>query len=242
MFTDEEFYSILSEAPQDKASALMSDEEFYQALSEYEPEEKGATFTGAAKALGRGVAEGATTELPKLGGEALEFVGGQLNRPVKALLGETAGEYSPFGLMEKGGKAVKEWSQEKAKDWFGEAPEDQPWLEKIIYEGSKMLAPSIIPGGLATTGARILKGMSGVVAGAKAAKLAGDTAKYTDLIGKARTIGKSASNWGAGSAGVLFGLSQAQSTIDSANQRADELERQGLTDQAEEARAAGRGV
>ncbi len=221
-----------------------------------EPEEKGATFTGAAKALGRGVAEGATTELPKLGGEALEFVGGQLNRPVKALLGETAGEYSPFSLMEKTGKAVKEWSQEKAKDWFGEAPEDQPWLEKIIYEGSKMLAPSVIPGGVATTGARILKGLGGAVKSLRAAEMGLASAKATgDLakIAEAKTaveglkagvtaIGKSASNWGAGSAGVLFGLSQAQSTIDSANQRADELERQGLTDQAEEARAAGRGV
>lgn len=188
-------------------------------------EEKSSTLWGATKALGRGTAEGLTTELPGMVGAAGEFIGSKTG----------------WTSLEDAGRELKNWAEDKSKELFGEAPTDLPTLENIIYEGSKMLAPSIVPGGAATWSVRALRGVTGLVKAARAAELAGDAAKAAELLGKAQAIGKTAANVGAGASGVLFGLQQAQSTVDSANQTAAQLEQQGDIEGAQRARDAAQG-
>jgi hypothetical protein len=139
------------------------------------------------KSFLQGGAEGLTTELPSMIGGALQFTGSHL----------------PFKGIEKAGKSLKDWAEEKRQELYG--PEiERTGLDRIVYEGTKMLAPSLIPGGVAGTIARGAKGVNALL---KAGKVAEATA-----------AAKSATNIAGGSVAALFGLSQAQQTKDTAEQ------------------------
>ena len=140
------------------------------------------------KSFLQGGAEGLTTELPSMIGEALEFTGSHL----------------PFKGIEKAGKSLKEWAEEKRRDLYGEEVE-RTGLDRIVYEGTKMLAPSLIPGGIVGTAARGLKGVSAL---RKAGKLA-----------EATKAARSSMNIAGGAVAGLFGLSQAQQTKETAEER-----------------------
>ena len=189
------------------------------------PEEKSSTVGGVLSSLGSGLAEGLTTELPSMVGRAAEFVGAKTG-------------ISP---LEDIGNSLAEWAERKRTDLYGERVE-RPTAEKWAYEGAKMLAPSIIPGGVFTAGARVVKGVGGLVKMAKAADAAGDTVNATRLWAQANKAASMANKIGAGGVAGIFGTSQAQSTIDTANQRADELEKAGRYDEAQEMRARADGM
>lgn len=139
------------------------------------------------KSFLQGGAEGLTTELPSMIGEALEFTGSHL----------------PFKGVENVGKSLKEWAEEKRQEIYGEEVE-RTGLDRIVYEGTKMLAPSLIPGGAVGTAARALKGVSAL---RKAGKLV-----------EATKAARSATNIAGGSVAALFGLSQAQRTKETAEE------------------------
>jgi len=175
-------------------------------------------------ALGRGVAEGLSTELPSLAGGALSFI-------------------TPDILKEQGfdpGKDISDWADEKADEWFGS--QDYQGIDRIVYEGSKMLAPSVIPGGVAFTGAKTLLKIGKITKAAKAAEIAGDAVKAAELWKDVNKASKLALTIGSVAPAAMFGLSQAQQTEDFANERADELESQGRTDEAADVRAKGQGI
>jgi hypothetical protein len=133
----------------------------------------------------QGAAEGITTELPSMVGGAIEF----------------AASHTPFKGIEETGKSIKDWAEEKRQEVYG--PEiERTGLDRIVYEGTKMLAPSLIPGGIVGTAARGLKGVSALT---KAGKMVEATA-----------AARSATNIAGGSVAGLFGLSQAQQTKDTA--------------------------
>lgn len=143
---------------------------------------------GIIKSFLQGGAEGLTTEIPSMIGGALEFTGSHL----------------PFDTIKNAGKSLKDWAEEKRQEIYG--PEiERTGLDRIVYEGTKMLAPSIIPGGIATTAARGFKGVNALM---KAGKVA-----------EATEAAKSAVNIGGAAAAGLFGLSQAQQTKDTAEER-----------------------
>ena len=146
---------------------------------------------GLVKSLGTGLAEGLTTQLPAMAGEAIEF----------------AGSFLPGQTVEETGKSLKEWAQNKKEEWYGPDIE-RTGLDRIVYEGSKMLAPSIVPGGIVRT---ILTGAKGLSNLSKLKIASGATAS-------------------------LFALSQAQSTRDNALQQAKELEAQGNYTEAKKIR------
>jgi hypothetical protein len=190
-----------------------------------QPEPPATTALGLIKALGRGAAEGLTTELPGMAGAATEFIGAEAGMP----------------SVEQGGRSLKEWSKKTGESLYGPQPE-RSTAENIVYEGSKMLAPSVIPGGVATTGMRGVLGVGKTVQAAKAATVAGDVAKAAFYGGKAKKAAELANTLGAaGSAVALYGTSQAQNTIDSAHRTAKELDAAGDTEGAAKARAAAEG-
>ncbi|MFH1242578.1 MAG: hypothetical protein V1689_09465, partial [Pseudomonadota bacterium] len=145
------------------------------------------------------------------------------------------------GIAPETGKSIKDWAQAKEKEWFGKE-EDRGFIEDIAYEGSKMLGPSIIPGAILTKGFKVLAGLGKIVKAAKVADEIGDVAGATRLIGEATAIAKSAVNKGAAGAGAFFGLSQAQQTVDSAEETAKKYESQGNFAEAEKVRQAAKGI
>ncbi|MFA5341905.1 MAG: hypothetical protein WC332_09020, partial [Clostridia bacterium] len=189
--------------------------------------EKKTENPGVFQSFVEGGARGITTELPSMVGAAAEF----------------AGSYLPdeLSIIEETGRDLKNWADEKGKEWYGEEKE-RTGLSRIVYEGTKMLAPSIIPGGIVGTGARILKGVGNLVKMGKAAQVAGDAAKATRLLDAAQKAAKQANTIAASSTAGLFGLSQAQSTVDSAEKQAVMLEQQGDIEGAKKAREAGQGM
>lgn len=164
-----------------------------------------------AKSFIEGGARGLTTELPSMVGGALEFTG----------------SYLPGDAIEKTGKTIKDWADEKAMEWYGPEKE-RTGLDRIVYEGTKMLAPSIVPGGIVLKGVRAAKGIDALMTAGR--------------IAEATKAAKTAENIASGSVAGLFGLSQAQQTRGTANQQADQLEAQGDYEGARKAREAGRGI
>lgn len=181
---------------------------------------------GVVTSFGQGLAEGLTTEIPGMIGGAVEFAGSYLPEELK--------------VVEDVGRGIKEWSEKKRTEWYGPEKKRQG-LERIVYEGTKMLAPSVIPGGVISTGIRVLKGVGKLVQMGKAAQLAGDTMKAAELFQAANTAAKSANNIASASVAGLFGLSQAQQTVDTAEKRAALLDIQGDVEGARKAREAGSG-
>ena len=188
------------------------------------PASKVGTLGGVASALGQGVAEGVTTAIPEMVGESLEFVG----------------SYLPGQAVESIGKDLKEWAEAKGKSLYGE-PKKREGLERWVYEGSKMLAPSVIPAGVVGTGVRILTGVGKLVKAGKAAELAGDVARAKEYYDAATKAAKLSNNVASASTAGLFGTAQAQSTRDNAELQAKKLEAAGDFEGARQAREAGQG-
>lgn len=119
-------------------------------------------------AIGRGLAEGLTVEIPRMAGQAAQYLGANVQgvNPVIAAAGMT------------GGQKVQQWAEQAEKAALGERPEYKG-LAGVAYEGSKMLAPSIIPAGTAGAAARIgLAGLKSLNAAQKA-KIATNIASLT---------------------------------------------------------------
>jgi N12 class adenine-specific DNA methylase len=158
-------------------------------------------------ALPKGIYHGITSELPDLAGQALQFV-------------------TPKGsILNEAGKNISEAAEERLKSEPLEKVEEGPayWL----YQGGKMLGPSAIPAGALGTFTNILSKVSKVMKLAKAAEVAGDVAKATELMAKADKLRKVSTEVASAGTAALFGLSQAQQTKETALKRADDLEAAG---------------
>lgn len=190
-----------------------------------QPEAEPTTALNLVKSLGTGLAEGVTTELPHMVGSAIEFAGDKV-------LGEE---------VQSIGNSLKEWSEATRTHLFG-PQKDRTGFNRWVYEGSKMLGPSLIPGGTVATGARALKGIGTLVKAAKSADAAGDAAKAARLWATANKAASTANKMGAATSAALFGASSAQQTIDTAHQRADLLERQGDIEGAQQLREVAAGI
>lgn len=184
------------------------------------------SLSRALTAIPKGVVSGLTTALPEMAGEAMEFT----------------------GIAPETGKSIKEWARGKEKEWFG-TEEERGAIEDVAFRASQMLGPSIIPGGVLTKGFQVLTRLGKVV---KAAKVADDIAKATgtlenikraaDLADKAQKIAKGTTLAGSVGAGGFFGLSQAQQTMDSAEETAKRHEAAGNLDEAQRVREAAKSV
>jgi len=187
------------------------------------------TMGGLLSAGGRGFAEGVTTEIPSMVGGAIQFTGSNISK-VAPSVGE------PFEWL---GELVKDWAEETSKNLYGEAPEDLSEAERIVYEGSKMLGPSLIPTGAVIGGARALLGIGKLV---KAAKMTKNAVEAASLMKKAASLAKTANKIGSISTAGLFGLSQAQQSVDTGMERAEMLEARGDLEGAQKAREAAQGI
>ncbi len=213
----------------------LSDDEFIDYLNSgatspkrqpaLQPPASKASLGGVVSAIGQGLAEGVTTEIPAMVGAATEFVG----------------SYLPGNLVEDVGRDIKTWAETKRKELYG--PEKKrEGLERWAYEGTKMLAPSILPAGIVNTGVRILSGVGKLVKAGKMAEAAGDAAKAAEFFAEAQKAAKQANNIASGSVAGLFGGSQAQNTRDNAELQAKKLEAKGDYEGARKAREAGQGA
>lgn len=185
--------------------------------------QQASTFGGVVGAFGEGAARGLTTELPSMVGATAQFVGG----------------VTGIEPVEKAGKAIKEFFNSLGDEWYGKEKENRPELERIVYEGTKMLAPSVIPGGIGTWGLRALKGVGNIV---KAAKAAGTAGEYEQLMALATTAAKKASDYASIGTAGLFGGSQAQQTVDTAIAKAEQLEAQGDMEGGRQMREKAKGI
>ncbi|MFH2034139.1 MAG: hypothetical protein ABIJ26_05485, partial [Candidatus Margulisiibacteriota bacterium] len=192
-----------------------------------EQSKQGTSVAGVASALGTGLAEGVTTELPSMVGGAVEFAGSHLPESMS--------------IVEDIGRNIKDWAEQTRTQLYGPEKE-RAGVERIVYEGAKMLGPSAIPGGVFVAGMRTIKGVGTLVKASKAARAAGDIAKAQKLMAVANKAAKTATSVASASVATLFGGSQAQSTRDTANKRADALEKQGLMDEAQKMRATAEGI
>jgi len=171
-----------------------------------------ATPGGVATGLFQGLAEGLTTELPSMAGQAMEYVGSYLPDELQ--------------VVENVGRDLKEWAEKKKESMFG-SEKKRVGLERWVYEGSKMLAPSIVPAGMVGMGVRVLTGVGKLVKLGKAAQAAGDAVKAAELFDAANKAAKTANTIASVSTAGMFGTSQAQQTIDTAKKRAGLLTVQG---------------
>jgi hypothetical protein len=195
-------------------------------ISREKPADKGTDLVKLGKLGARGMAESFTTELPGMAGKAFQWA---MPEPIKSALGHP-------------GKALADWADRKAVEWYGDAPENLTMVERAVYEGTKMFAPSIVPGGLIGTGTRAILGVGNLVKAAKLAAKAGDAVKAANLMAQANKGAKLAVKVaGIGSAG-FFGASQAQETADNAIRQADRLEAQGKHDEAAQMRKKAEGI
>jgi hypothetical protein len=184
---------------------------FTRLSDEYEvkPAQEPITLAKAVKAVAVGGIRGATTEFPGMVGGALEFASDTLGLTSAA----------------KVGKSLKDWAEKAGDEWYGKAPTEG--LERILYEGAKMLAPSAIPGGLSVSGLRALMGIGNLVKVAKWAEAAGNTVRAAELMAQATKRAKIANNLASVTVAGLFGLQQGQQTRDTALKTADDLDRAG---------------
>jgi hypothetical protein len=217
---------------------LESYEKYKSQVTGQKPSPKVEPRMGVLKAAAVGAARGLTTELPAMIGAALEFTSNKLG----------------VEPAEEVGRSINEWAEKAGDEWFGKEPESG--VERIVYQGASMLAPSIIPGGLLTGGARLLLGVGKLVKGAKVAYEAGEAAKKIGNIGeavklisqgdialaRATKLAKTANTIGSSMAAGLFGLQQAQNTKDSALKQAEVLEAQGDYEGAEQMRKEAEGM
>ena len=204
------------------------------------------------KYMGRGLAEGLTVELPKMIGGAAEFAGRKKQQlpEMAANVAEKVTGVRPDlkmlmplqqltgKILQREGKVIKDVFTKFGEKMFGESPDPEEIreLDRWVYEGSKMLAPSAVPAGVTNAGFRTLTGLGKLVKAAKAADAVGDVAKATRLMNEANKIAKMANKASSASVASMFGLSQAQDTYDVALERAAQLEREGDYEGAAEIR------
>lgn len=202
------------------------------------------TFAGAAEALARGVAEGLTVELPSMAGKALQFFTerGQeeLEEMYRGVYGQDTEEgrrayqrLKAEGRKENAGKILSDWAERKRKEWFGPVPEDMSTVEKMIYEGSKMLAPSVIPGAALNVGFRLVSGIGSTL---KLARVAKTGVEFAALMREAQAAAKASSTLASAGVATMFGGAQAQDTLETALERATKLEAEGRHAEAAELR------
>ena len=202
-----------------------------------------STFGGVAYAFGRGIAEGLTTELPAQIGKALQFATDRGQSTLEDLYKDVYNQQNKHGReayqrlltegkMENQGKRLAEWAEEKQLEWYGEKPKDQGTIEKMIYEGTKMLAPSVVPAGTLNLGLRATLGIGRTIEAARAASLAGDLVKAAALMQEAKVAAQLTSTLTSAGVSTLFGASQAQETVDTAMRQAEVLEKAGKHDEA----------
>lgn len=206
--------------------------------------------TGEVAALGlRGAAEGLTTELPGMAGRAMKFVGsgipGDITETMRETTAELGGDPSrvpdfSWGVLEEVGKDLGDWAEAKKLQWFG-PPKKRKGVERWVYEGAKMLAPSVLPGAIVGKGIRVLSGVGKLVKASKAASIAGNAARAAELMDKANKAANMANNIASLATASMFGLSQAQQTRDTAEKQAVHLESQGKFEEAKKVRASGQG-
>lgn len=211
-----------------------------------QPEESALDATGRVLGAGfKGAAEGLTTELPAMLGRAAEFVGSGIPGDITTTMRETTAEYGgdpsrvpdfSFDALRTLGEDLKDWAEFKRQQWFGPVKKREG-LERIVYEGSKMLAPSILPAAIVGSGVRVLKGVGGLVKAAKSAELAGDVARAADLMDKANKAASLANTVASGATAAMFGFSQAQQTRETGEEQATLLESQGKFEEAKKVRA-----
>jgi len=168
------------------------------------------------KAGGKGAYQGLTTELPGMVGKAMEFigrpsnpldgVGGAIQLPLPGMPAVTAvtkAVPSVGDFIAEKGKELSGWAEERAK----KEPLEQADLytpEGMVYQATKMLAPSLIPGGIATKAGKIALGVKGLAEAGKVAEATAAAKKAVDI--------------GSAAAAGLFGLSQAQQTKETAEE------------------------
>lgn len=239
--------------PAERKSKIKSKFVAYHTVAPEEPIQPESTLEATGRVLGaglKGAAEGLTTELPSMAGRAMEFVGSGIPGDITATMRETTAEYGgdpsrvptfEFDALRKVGEDLKDWAELKRQQWFG-PPKKREGLERVVYEGSKMLAPSVLPAAIVGTGIRTLKGVGGLVKAAKAAEVAGDVARAADLMDKANKAANLANRVASVTTASMFGLSQAQQTRDTAEEQAVLLESQGKFEEAKEVRAYGQGI
>ncbi|MDP4795480.1 MAG: hypothetical protein NWR87_01080, partial [Rhodospirillales bacterium] len=251
--------SLLENEPQE-AESIWDDPSF----TGKKPKEKRPFSIGeTAKLGGKGLAQSVTTEIPRMIGDAARFAGtydssiveksGQRIRETARGLGmpmmpqgagqkafpAESGDVAGIGTF---GKDVSDWADEKAKQWYGEKPQDLNWVENAVYEGTKMLGPSLIPGGVLFKGAKILLGVGNTVKAAKYATETGNLIKSAELMAEAQAATKTAMKAASLGTAGLFGASQAQQTMDAANQKADLFEKQGKPEEAARMREIANGL
>ncbi len=210
-----------------------------------QPPSPSSTAGGVAKSFGLGLVEGVTTEIPSMTGGAMEFLGSRKPEPtiVPGPLEGVTNLLQLTGLnkaVEDIGRNLKEWAEAKRTQLYG-PPKERKGAERIVYEGTKMLAPSILPAATINLGIRILGGVGKLATAAKIAAARGDLARADELMTAANQLAKVANKAASLSVAGLFGLSQAQQTIDTAKERAGAAYVQGDLAGAEamEARAKG---
>jgi hypothetical protein len=198
-----------------------------------------------------GAVEGVATELTGIVGGAMEFAGTGTKQyiPEEPLRGAERLGVDPrifvpdleSEILASVGKDLKDWAEAKKLQWFG-PPKKREGLERIVYEGSKMLAPSVLPGAIVSKGIKVLSGVGKLVKAAKAAQIAGDVARATELMDKANKAANISVKIASGATASMFGLSQAQQTRDTAEEEARHLESQGKFEEAKDVRAQGEGM
>lgn len=197
------------------------------------------------KAVPVGLAEGLTTELPRMVGGAMEFLGSQEKRligkaPVVGKWLEDTGiiEFTPQAAAERYGKQLKDWAETKGKEWYGD-PTKRKGVERMVYEGTKMFGPSVIPAVAFSKTFQALNGLGNLV---KAAKAAEGTAAAARLWQEANAVAKLATNAASGTVAGVFGLSQSQETADSAIKQAERKEKEGKIEEAKVLREKAVGI
>jgi hypothetical protein len=224
----------------------------YEVAQRPETQQADAANMGFAEAAFVGGARGITTTMPAQLGATAQFIGetaaapppegfyeGALGKIAKAVdyPGQQAGK--ALGYI---GEKVKNFFEEKGEEWYGARPGPEAGtLTRAAYGGSEMLAPSLVPAGAINTGLRVLSGIGKLSRASKMLAAAGKAEQAAQLMAQANRLASSANKASAAAVAGIFGLSQAQGTVDAALKRADELEKAGDLEGAERMREKARG-
>jgi uncharacterized radical SAM superfamily protein len=209
------------------------------------------------KTLGLGLAAGFTTQTAGMVGEGMEYVGHTLatDRKLPDWFKDSLSVVVPGGKatiktlematallppevgkrIETSGKQIREMSEEAGKEWF-DTDKEREGFDKIVFEGSKMMGPSILPAGISRTGLGFIFGIGKNLKRAKNAFEAGDLLAGVMFKNIANNMAKLATDLSSGVSALFFGLSQAGSTQRAGLKRAEELEAAGKPEEAKRVR------
>ena len=190
---------------------------------------------GYLKVLMKGLGIGLTTDLPRMVGEAIQFVSFDGTVPDDV------------------GKSIVEWSDKAADNLWGGRPQYENAFKQMVFEATSMLAPSLIPYAGAASGARLALNIGRIrklqkLAWAaktaahvayKAEKAAGASKRtlsmmkvansarakeYVALSKRLKMLTRYSNAATMGVVGPLFGLSRGQQTKQTGEARADYLD------------------